>query len=467
MLARSTYLWLAVLAGAMAATSGSNSPVLAQSTFLERLEATVREQLAQPSSADPKAAPMASEEELPSPPGASSGGKSPATGSILEGGSAVLPSPTAVPGPQAGPANAPTQSGRIYLGLEAEEITGGGIGVRVTRVTENSPAWKGGIRVGDRISAVNGFAITNLDSMVEQLGKTSPGETVRFLVNRNDRNLQLVAVLMDAALAANIAGEPLPLGQRPASGSALPMDGPLAPGAEGSEPWLGLTFSDLSSEFRKQFGLSVFRGAAVTSVAHQSPAAKVGIMAGDAITSVAGLPIETGRDLMLWLDTARAGQTVQIGYQRGSLPRTATITLEVTPEFRKANRPAASPKQSRDSASGAPAPPALDPQSTSPRELMVPSPLELSQPSPAGVPDRDVIPNVIPTAKVPAAKIPAPSGKSQAATPDSKSAAEAAAEIAKLRSEVASLRSELEKANQRLESTQSRLKQILEGLGKE
>lgn len=463
MLARSTYLWLAVLAGAMAASSSGNSPVLAQSTFLERLEATIREQLAQPSSADSKAEAVASEEELPSPPSAASGDKSPATDSILEGASAALPSPTTVPGPQAGPANAPVRSGRIYLGLEAEEITGGGIGVRVTRVTENSPAWKGGIRVGDRISAVNGFAITNLDSMVEQLGKTSPGETVRFLVNRNDRNLQLVAVLMDAGLAASIAGEPLPLGQRPGSGGALPMDGPLAPGAEGSEPWLGLTFSDLSSEFRKQFGLSVFRGAAVTSVAHQSPAAKVGIMAGDAITSVAGLPIETGRDLMLWLDTARAGQTVQVGYQRGSLPRTATITLEVTPEFRKANRPAAAPpKRTRDSASGAPAPPVLDPQTASPLELMVPPPLELSQPSPAVAPDRSVVPNVIPTAK-----IPTPSAPAEKAAPNSGSADDAAAEIAKLRSEVASLRSELEKANQRLESTQNRLKQILEGLGKE
>lgn len=71
---------------------------------------------------------------------------------------------------------------RIYLGLEAEELTGGGIGVRVTNITKDSPAWKAGFKVGDRI--INGFAIANLEDMVKQLGKTSPGETVRFLVSR-------------------------------------------------------------------------------------------------------------------------------------------------------------------------------------------------------------------------------------------------------------------------------------------
>lgn len=462
MLARNTYLCLALFAGAATLVGGGACSVHAQSTFLERLEATVREQLSKPSTADSEAQSTSSEEELPSPPSSESAESPAATSSILEG-STPLPSPTAVPDLPAPLENIPSQTGRIYLGLEAEEITGGGIGVRVSRVTEDSPAWKAGIRVGDRISAVNGFAITNLDSMVEQLGKTSPGETVRFLVNRNDRNLQLVAVLMDAELAASIAGGPLPLGQRPGSSGALTADGSLPSGTDSSKPWLGVSFSDLTTEFRRQFGLSVFRGAAVTSVVNQSPAAKVGIMAGDAITSVAGQPIQSGRDLMLWLDTARAGQTVQIGYQRGSVARTATLTLEVTPETRLANRPAASsPRRARDSGDGRPTPPALDPQSESPLELTVPPPLDLGQPSPATARDGGVVPNTIPTAKTTG-----PSASPKDAAPESGVADDSAAEIAELRSEVARLRKELDQANQRLESTQSRLKQILEGLGKE
>lgn len=466
MLARNTNLCMAVLAGAVSALYSGDACVYAQSSFLERLEATVREQLSNPVTADSSDKNLPSEEELPSPPSATGNARESAPPSILEG-RATLPSPMIVPTPQAGTANVPPQSGRIYLGLEAEETTGGGIGVRVTKVTENSPAWKGGIRVGDRISGVNGFAINNLDSMVEQLGKTAPGETVRFLVNRNDRNLQLVAVLMDAGLAANIAGGPLPIGQRPGSSEASNVDGSQPPTADSGAPWLGVSFSDLTAEFRRQFGLSVFRGAAVTSVANQSPAAKVGIMAGDAITSVDGLPIETGRDLMLWLDTARAGQTVQIGYQRGTLPRTATLTLEVTPEARSANRPAtASERRARDSANGPPAPPTLDRQAMSQLELTVPAPLELSQPAPTSARDGGVVPNTIPTAKTVAPTDRSPNGSLQLDSAND-STDGSTAEIAKLQREVSRLRSELEKANQRLESTQNRLKQILEGLGQE
>ncbi len=469
MLARNTLLCLTVLAGGMAVAHGVGSPVYAQGTFLERLEATVREQLANPNGDAESAQSGSSEEELPSPPSSKSGSRPAASASILEGND-PLPAKTA-PAAEADAAMGQLQPGRIYLGLEAEEITGGGIGVRVSRVTEDSPAWKGGIRVGDRISAVNGFAITNLDSMVEQLGKTSPGESVRFLVNRDDRNLQLVAVLMDAGLAENIARGPLPLGQRPAVGGSLPLDGSLTPStdAENSAPWLGVSYSDLTTEFRRQFGLSVYRGAAVTSVVSQSPAAKVGIMAGDAITSIAGMPVESGRDLMLWLDTARAGQTVQIGYQRGTLPRTATLTLEMTPEARAANRPtAASQRRPREMANSPPAPPALDSQPTPSLELTVPPPLGQSEPG--AVRAGDVVPNVIPTAKgpgpadVPRIALPAPENDSESGA---ESDASSAAEIARLQNEVSRLRNELQKANQRLESTQNRLQQILEGLGKE
>lgn len=462
MLARSTFWCLAVIAVAIAPVCSGDSYVYAQSSFLERLEATVREQLSNSSTVDSNDQNLASEEELPSPPSAAEDKTQVSPPSILED-NAPVPSPTGVSAPQTGTANVPPQSGRIYLGLEAEEIAGGGIGVRVSRVTENSPAWKGGIRVGDRISGVNGFAITNLDSMAEQLGKTAPGETVRFLVNRNDRNLQLVAVLMDAGLATSIAGGPLPIGQRPGSGSALSLDGSQPPGTDIGAPWLGLSFADLTAEFRRQFGLSVFRGASVTSVAKQSPAAKVGIMAGDAITSIDGLPIENSRDLMLWLDTARAGQTVQVGYQRGTLPRTATVTLEVTPEMRSANRPAAAAAgRARADANAPPAPPTLDPQSMSALELTVPEPLDLSPPSPTSARDGDVVPNTIPTAN-PAGPI----DLTKDASPQDSSTDSSAAEIAKLQREVSRLRSELEKANQRLESTQNRLKQILEGLGQE
>ncbi|MCA9180819.1 MAG: PDZ domain-containing protein [Planctomycetales bacterium] len=460
-------LWALVLIG----LSLRGPQVYGQGTFLEKLEAAVRERLAEPSQSNQPSnnsptTEQVTEEELPSPQATATGSgdatsnRPTAPTSILEGDAPSLrPGDRQVPSPTADSARenkAPAASRRIYLGLEAEEITSGGIGVRVTKVTDGSPAWKAGFRVGDRIAGINGFAIANLDTMVERLGKTSPGESVKFLVNRNDRNMELVAVLMDAELASRIAGEPLANGMKSSPLPGGPTDLRSVDAPTDSTPWLGVTVNDLSPEFRKQFGLTVFRGAAVTTVAANSPASKIGMLAGDAIIAVAGTPIETARDLTLWMSSARPGQKVEVTYQRGTAARTSALTLEVTPESRAVNRaPLSEPAGSRPNRSAvAPAGPVAEAAGEAPLVPAPSTPNQIPLRTPAtSLPTEprvgDVVPNVIPTPVVPA-------------VPESSTS-----EVAQLRQEVARLRAELEKAKQRLETTQNRLQKIIEGLGKE
>ena len=445
-------------------TSNGGTYVYGQGSFLEKLEAAVRNRLAesrqanQPSnnSAATQKVPVeqAPAEELPSPPANGNPPSNRPAGvvSILEDGSKPpLPADRPVPPPAADSgrtSNASTAAGRIYLGLEAEEITGGGIGVRVTKVSEGSPAWKAGFRTGDRIAGINGFATANLDAMVERLGKTTPGETVKFLVNRNDRNMELVAVLMDADLASRIAGGPLATGaqtdlnslpvdslprNRMAANTASP-DELSADALASSAPWLGVVVNDLTPAFRKQFGLTVFRGAAITSVTANSPASKIGLVAGDAIIAVAVTPIETARDLTVWMSSARPGQEVEITYQRGTIAHTSPLTLEVTPESRTAKRTPGL------------AAPAIPPTPTAERRATLGDSAEQMA--------SEVVPNAAPT-------LVAPDTGGTAASEST------TAEVAELRREVARLRAELEKANQRLESTQNRLQKIIEGLGKD
>ncbi len=353
-------------------------------SFLEKLESAVRQRLNDPNQ-------PINEETIPAPNSEQGAKTEPGGSSILD--STRASETTIVPPPVEPPTATTTQvpsSERIYLGLEAEEVVGGGIGVRVTSVTQGSPAWNAGFEVGDRIAAVNGFAIANLDGMVEQLGKTAPGQTVKFLVTRAERNFELVAVLTEAGLAERIAGRPLPLGD---------LNGPA---------WLGLMVNDLTQSFRSQFGIAAFRGAAVTNVAADSPAAKVGIRAGDAVLAIGGNSIETSRDLMNWMNTARPGQQIDITFQRGTLTHNATLILEVTPENR------ASRTAKRNST---------------------------AQPSPA--PAIELTPSR------------AANGTPQPNPPT----------IEELQNEILRLNSELTKANQRLETMQNRLQQILEGLG--
>jgi S1-C subfamily serine protease len=433
--ARAAQIFEKLLLVAVVGLCLNSSPLRAQS-FLEKLESAVRERLsdaqANPDTSNTQSGSQLNNstasgaEELPSPQsGTTSGAPQPSNApsntlpSILEGSSqnslpAIAPVPPPMlgrPGVDSNSAGAGEPERRIYLGLEAEEVVGGGIGVRVTSVAQDSPAWKAGFQRGDRIMGINGFAIANLDDMVKQFAKTYPGQSVKFLVSRADRNLELVAVLMEAGLAERIAGTSLPLGA---------LDGSLPQGP----PWLGVSVNDLTAAFRNQFGLTIFRGAAVTSVSPNSPAAKVGIAAGDVITAVGGIPIETAQELMDWMRSARPGLSSDISYQRGSSSRTVQLTLEVHPQAQVA-------------------------RSTNRRQPIGPvaSPLD------------DSLYNG-PTLE-------SPLGAANTALPANPvEVAVDVAELTQLRSQVANLQSELDATRQRLEATQIKLRQILEGLDK-
>jgi S1-C subfamily serine protease len=190
-------------------------------------------------------------------------------------------------------------SDQIYLGLEAEELTDGVAGLRVAAVTRDSPAWKAGFQEGDRIVGINDYSITQMSDMVEQLGKTRPGQTVKFLITRAGRTRELVAVLISAAMADQLLSQPM----ESADDSA----------------WIGLVVHDLTPSFQQQFGLAAFRGAAVSQVARNSPAQRAGIQAGDAITQIDGVPVDSAEDFVRWLQKSRPGDQVDLVVYRALL----------------------------------------------------------------------------------------------------------------------------------------------------
>ncbi len=309
--------WMASLAIFLAPTFAAR-PV--QGQFLEKLEEAVRAQLEsaqrQSKPAESAESELSSSGVLPPPADAVEGqrGAPPkALPSILDAFQAVVPAPLELPAQQTTPANPGT-----YLGLEAEMAIGGGMGVRVASVAEGSPAWKAGFKVGDRIQAIDGFAVTDLDKMESRLSSVAPGKAVRFQVARAGRNLELSAVLLDADLAGRIASAAGPIPTR----TQAQVDGPA---------WLGLQVNDLTTSFRQRFGISVFRGAAVTSVATGSPAASAGIRAGDAIIEIAGRPIENAEDLLAWMGQAQPGEVVQLRVARGVSVSTVNIGLGTEP----------------------------------------------------------------------------------------------------------------------------------------
>jgi membrane-associated protease RseP (regulator of RpoE activity) len=202
------------------------------------------------------------------------------------------------------PENSSPGIGSGYLGLVAEETNGSGIGLLVAEVTQNSPAWKAGFEVGDRLLGVDGFAISKIDDLAERLFATSIGQPVEFLINRRGRNMGLTAVLQDRNIAARVAGQ----SSGNDFGRAVTPIGP---------PQLGVIAYDLSDAFRRQFSIRAFRGAAVAEVERGTPARNAGILAGDCIVEIDGEVIQSADDLRGFMDRANVGDVLNMSLYRG------------------------------------------------------------------------------------------------------------------------------------------------------
>jgi membrane-associated protease RseP (regulator of RpoE activity) len=271
----------------------------------------------------------------------------------------VSPNPSPAPAPTRAPKPSPevfgdsllgdgeiTQGvpGGGYLGLVVEPVQGGGFGLSVVDVTNQSPAWKAGFRVGDRIVGVGGQAVTTLDQLGEQLDRYPVGAPVKFLVQRRGRSTNLTAVLQDRTLAGQLQGlqpatalplEPpktpyqpiLPSISNPNSRLSNPKLSALDPSVQSNGPTLGVSVSDLSETFRKQFGIPLYRGAAVSNVAPGTTAELAGLKPGDCISEINGKMILRAQDVVESIQQIALGDSLTIGFYRGQQKQLVEVPL--------------------------------------------------------------------------------------------------------------------------------------------
>ncbi|MBO9362756.1 MAG: PDZ domain-containing protein [Thermoflexus sp.] len=87
---------------------------------------------------------------------------------------------------------APTSAETPRLGVV---VTHEADGARVLQVIPNSPAEEAGLRPGDRITAVDGEAVNDRNTLPEVLRRYRPGDTVRLTVIRDGEERTLSVTL--------------------------------------------------------------------------------------------------------------------------------------------------------------------------------------------------------------------------------------------------------------------------------
>jgi serine protease Do len=95
-----------------------------------------------------------------------------------------------------------------------------------------------------------------------------------------------------------------------------------------SSPYLGIGVRDVDSDSAKKYSLKDVRGAEITSVTEESPAAKAGFKEGDVVLEFNGQPVEGGEQLSRMVRETPIGRQVRIGVWRNGSMQTLTATVE-------------------------------------------------------------------------------------------------------------------------------------------
>jgi serine protease Do len=96
--------------------------------------------------------------------------------------------------------------------------------------------------------------------------------------------------------------------------------------------WMGVYPQSVTINLMKAFGLKERRGALVSDVVADSPAAKSGLAAGDVILDFDGHSIKRADDLMWLVATTPAGKRVPMTVNHKGVSSKAEVTLQAAPE---------------------------------------------------------------------------------------------------------------------------------------
>jgi Do/DeqQ family serine protease len=150
-------------------------------------------------------------------------------------------------------------------------------GAIVSAVNEGSPAAKAGLERGDVITAVNGEAVRDGNSLRNQIAQLLPGTAVKLAVVRDGRERTLAVTL--AALQGS-------------------RDGASVQDGEGSDgTGFGMSVEPLTRDRARQLGVDATRGLVVAGVQPSGKAADAGLRQGDVIAEVDGAPVTSVDEL--------------------------------------------------------------------------------------------------------------------------------------------------------------------------
>ena len=103
--------------------------------------------------------------------------------------------------------------------------------------------------------------------------------------------------------------------------------------------WLGVQVQPVTAEIADSLGLKKAEGAIVAEPQADSPATKVGVVAGDVITAIDGTAVKDSRDLARKIGMMAPGSRIKLTVTRKGEAKTLDLTLAKMPDQTQAKKP--------------------------------------------------------------------------------------------------------------------------------
>lgn len=251
-----------------------------------------------------------------------------------------------------------------YLGIEFHDLTNEQAaalhlrdrrGVEVLLVDHDGPAASAGLKPHDLITGLNGHIVASGEALHRMIHDAGAGVEVRLSVFRNGNPITIRTKLANRedverkAWARVTQGPPPPpqgaviegysesytIGSAPAPPAATPHAAPPAHSQGFLEnmlhgPFTGLALEAMQPQLADFFGAPKGQGLLVESVDSGSPAATVGVEAGDVILRADGQPMHSTSDWSKHLHASK-GKPMSLDLLRNHQP----VTLMLQPDTKK------------------------------------------------------------------------------------------------------------------------------------
>jgi serine protease Do len=223
-------------------------------------------------------------------------------------------------------------AGTSYLGIGVVDVTPDMArtlnlkevrGAEVSRLEENSPAAKAGVREGDVVLEYNGNPVEGGAQFARMVRETPVGRSVKLTVWRNGAAQSLMVTVGERqGTVLNTPGGTIRIPEMP------PIEIPRFE-MSWQNSMLGIEGESLGVARQLAEFFGVRDGVLVRQVLRNTPAEKSGLKAGDVITRVDGANVGSTREITAQLrSAARTNRTVTLTVVRDKREMPITVTLD-------------------------------------------------------------------------------------------------------------------------------------------